>query len=318
MEGPHETTQGAPLTTTAATTPSARRAGPALAVAVVAVLPYLALKGLWLSGSTIGLTPDAVTEMHSARFVTGNAITVALEIVALALAWSLTRPWAKGVPPRLFATLAAGASGLLAPILIGMPLGQVAETIAHGRPSLDGEGMAPWVFACVYGGFVLLGASLAVLLGGYARERWGHLFTSPPRVIRPWTLAAGVVGLAPFGLAMLWWALAGPGATGPQAMDTPAQRTVLAVTGTLSLAAVLVPVAALAGRPVGPRAAQLAWLVVWLGCCTAALQGPTQLLLAHGATIQPAVAAIALVATPGAVVHGLGLLGRRGQSGGGG
>ena len=303
------------MTTTA--TPGPRRAVPALAVAVVAVLPYLVLKGLWLSGSTIGLTPDAAAEMHSTRFVTGNAITVLLEIVALALAWSLTRPWAKGVPTHLFALLAAGASGLLAPILVGMPLGQVAETLVHGRPSLDGEGMAAWVFACVYGGFVLLGAALAVLLGGYARERWGHRFTSPPRVVRPWTLAAGVVGLAPFGLAMLWWGLAGPGDVGPRAMDSPAQRTVLAATGILSLAALLAPVATGFLRRPGPGGAQATWLVVWLGCCTAALQGPTQLLLAHGGAIQPAVAAIALLATPGAVVHGLGLLGR-GQTGGGG
>lgn len=303
------------MTTTAAT-PGPRRAGPALAIAVVAVLPYLTLKGLWLSGSTLGLTPDAAAEMHSARFVTGNAITVVLELVALALAWSLTRPWAKGVPTHLFAVLAAGASGLLAPILVGMPLGQVAETVVHGRPSFDGEGMAPWVFACVYGGFVLLGASLAVLLGGYARERWGHLFTSPPRVVRPWTLAAGALGLAPFALAMLWWGLAGPGGAGPRSMDEPAQRTVLAVTGMLSLAAMLVPALVRYVRPVGPRRAQMAWLVLWLGCCTAALQGPTQLLLANGATIQPAVAAIALLATPAALVLALGL--RPAQSGGAG
>ena len=123
-----------------------------------------------------------------------------------------------------------------------------------------------------------------------------------------------MVGLAPFGLAMLWWGLAGPGDAGPQGMDSPAQRTALAVTGILSLAALLAPI--VPRRP-SPGRAQVTWLVVWIGCCTAALQGPTQLLLAHGGSIQPAVAAITLLATPGAVVHGLGLLGR-GQTGGGG
>lgn len=285
-----------------------------LALAAVAVLPYLTLKGLWLSGSSIGLTPQAAAEMSSSRFVVGNAVTVGLELVALALAWSLTRPWATRMPPRLFAVLAAGASGLLAPVLIGMPLGQVAETVVHGRPSFSGEGMQPWVFACVYGGFTLLGVALAILLGGYARRRWGWRFTTPPRIRDARTFAAGVAALTPFGLAMIWWGARGPGDVGPQGMESPAQRVVLGVTGTLALAAVLAPVLANRARP---GIAHATWLIVWLGCCTAALQGPTQLLLANDATIQPAVAAIALLATPGAVVLGLALRPGQGEGGGG-
>lgn len=301
-------------------TPTRSSAGPALALAVVATLPYLTLKGLWLSGSSIGLTPDAAAEMHTGRFLVGNSVTVVLEVLALALAWSLTRPWAARVPTRLFALLAAGASGLLAPILLGLPLGQVAQTVVHGSPSFEGEGMQPWVFACVYGGFVLLGVALAWGIVGHARERWGALFAAPPTATRPWALAAGVVGLAPFGLAMLWWGITGPGALGPQGMESPVQRTVLVVTGVLSLAALLVPVLTrLSGpsRVMSPGRAQITWLVVWVGCCTAALQGPTQLLLAHGGEARPAIAAIALLATPGAALHGLGLAAHR-QTGGGG
>lgn len=284
-----------------------------LALAAVAVLPYLTLKGLWLSGSSIGLTPQAATEMGSSRFVIGNVLTVGLELMALALAWSLTRLWATRIPTRLFAVLAAGASGLLAPILIGMPLGQVAETLVHGRPSFSGEGMEPWVFGCVYGGFTLLGAALTILLVRYARRRWGWRFTTPPRVRDTRAFAASAAALTPFGLAMIWWGARGPGTVGPQGMESPAQRVVLAVTGILALAAILAPVLANRARP---GMAQATWLIVWLGCCTAALQGPTQLLLANGATLQPAVAAIALLATPGAAVLGLGL--RAGQDEGGG
>lgn len=312
MDGDQITDRG-PTMTTHDHAPPRHPGALALFLAVAATLPYLTLKALWLSGSTVGLTPEAAAEMHSDRFVIGNAVTVVLEILALALAWSLTRQWAHRVPTRLFAVLAAGASGLLAPILIGMPLGQIVETVVHGHPSFEGEGMEPWVFACVYGGFILLGLALAATLGRYALDRWGHLFTDPPRATRPWALAAGVVGLAPFGLAMLWWGVLGPGATGPQGMEAPAQRTVLVVTGMLSLAALLAPMA----RRTSPGVARVAWLAVWVGCCTAALQGPAQLLLAHGGTIQPAVAAMALVTTPGAVIHGLALLGGR-QTGGGG
>lgn len=305
--------------TTTGHTPTRSSAGAALALAVVATLPYLALKGLWLSGSSIGLTPEAAAEMHTGRFLVGNSVTVVLEVLALVLAWSLTRPWATRVPTRLFALLAAGASGLLAPILLGLPLGQVAQTAVHGSPSFEGEGMEPWVFACVYGGFVLLGVALAWGIVGHARERWGALFTAPPTARRSWALAAGAVGLAPFGLAMLWWGLTGPGALGPQGMESPVQRTVLVVTGLLALAALVVPaLAPLSARAMGPGPSQLAWLVVWVGCCTAALQGPTQFLLAHGGTVQPAIAAIALLATPGAALHGLGLLAAHRQTGGGG
>ncbi len=307
--------------TTTGPTPTRSSAGPALAVAVVATLPYLALKGLWLSGSSVGLTPEAAAEMHTGRFLIGNSVTVVLEVLALVLAWSLTRPWATRMPTRLFALLASGASGLLAPILLGLPIGQVAQTVVHGSPSFEGEGMQPWVFACVYGGFVLLGAALAWGIVGHARQRWGARFTTPPTATRPWALVAGAVGLAPFGLAMLWWGVAGPGSLGPQGMESPVQRTVLVVTGMLSLAAVLVPVLIrLSGpaRAMSPGRTQLAWLVVWVGCCTAALQGPTQLLLAHGGEVQPAIAAIALLATPGAALHGLGLLAAHRQRGGGG
>lgn len=289
------------------TTTTAPRALPwPLALAVVAVTPYLALKLFWLSGSPIGLTEAATATMGTTRFVIGNVITVGLELIALGLAWALTRPWAHRLPTGLFAVLAAGASGLLAPILVGMPLGQVAETVVHGAPSVDGEGMAAWVFACVYGGFTLLGLALAVLLYRYADDRWGALFTHPPTVRRRWTFGLGAVTVLPFGLAMVWWGLAGPGGAGPQGMEAPAQRTVLVVTGALALAAVALP---LTLRSAGPRAARLAHLLVWVGCCTAALQGPTQLLLAHGGSLQPAVAAIALLGSPGAVAIGVGVHG---------
>ena len=184
-----------PGTTMTTTTPTPTRSSavPALALAVVATLPYLALKGLWLSGSSVGLTPEAAAEMHTGRFLIGNSVTVVLEILALVLAWSLTRPWAARVPTRLFALLAAGASGLLAPILLGLPLGQVAQTVVHGSPSFEGEGMAPWVFACVYGGFVLLGVALAWSIVDHARERWGAFFSTPPSAGDKGTLAAGAI-----------------------------------------------------------------------------------------------------------------------------
>ena len=71
----------------------------ALTVAVVASVPYVVLKLMWLSGSTIGMTGESDSnEMSGARFVTGNVITVLLIVVAVAFLAALLRPAAARVP----------------------------------------------------------------------------------------------------------------------------------------------------------------------------------------------------------------------------
>jgi hypothetical protein len=287
--------------------PHLRRA--ALVTAVLATVPYLVLKLLWLTGSKIGTTDQhGQDELSSARFVAGNSITVLLMVVAALFVVALTRSWAHRVPARLVFVLAAGATGLLGPILVGLPVGLAVQAVARGevRPSED-TGMAPWVFAVVYCGFGLLGLAMAVLVIAHVLDRWGSLISQRPR--RPsWPFTvAGAVGLLPFGAAMGFWGLAGPGNSGPQGMDLPAQRTVLLVTGMLSIAAFVVPMLpAQASR--WPR---LAWLTTWTGCCIAVFQGPTQVLLAHGGQVEPAVAVIAVLAAPGAGIYGLGTLKQR-------
>jgi hypothetical protein len=281
---------------------SLRRA--ALAVACLAPVPYLVLKVLWLSGSTLGTTTAAgAGAMHETRFVVGNLITVALMLVAVAFAIALTRPGAHRVPAWIVFVLGAGATGLLAPILLGLPLGLVIQLVTDGavKTSAD-EGLAPWVFGAVYSGFGLLGIAMAVLLAQYVVARWGDLIAVPPRPPSTVVIVAGALGLVPFGLANLYWGFSGPGSTGPQGMDLPAQRTVLVVTGLLSLAAYAVP---FLFRRIGPR---IAWLIIWTGCCVAAFQGPTQILLANGGDVQPMIALIALLSTPGSCVYGLGVL----------
>ena len=280
----------------------------ALVVAVLATVPYLVLKVLWLTGSKIGTTHrHGQDELSSTRFVAGNSITLLLMVVAALFVVALTRSWADRVPARLVFVLAAGATGLLGPILVGLPVGLAVQAVARGevRPAED-TGMAPWVFGVVYCGFGLLGLAMAVLVIAHVLDRWGSLISRPPRRPSwPYTLA-GAVGLLPFGAAMSYWGLAGPGDSGPQGMDLPAQRTVLVVTGMLSIAAFVVPMLpAVTGR--WPR---LAWLTTWTGCCVAALQGPTEVLLAQGGTVEPAVAVLAVLSTPGACIYGLGIFRR--------
>jgi hypothetical protein len=247
------------------------------------------------------------TEMSGTRFVTGNVITVLLMLVALTFVVAVTRSWARHVPAWLVLVLGGGATGLLAPILLGLPLGLGIQLAVDGyvKPAAD-TGLASWVFAVVYSGFGLLAVAMAVLLAVYVLERWGHLMTEPPRPRSPLAVLAGALGMLPFGAAMMYWGAFGPGTTGPQGMDLPAQRTVLMVTGALSAAAFVVPF-------LGERAHQWprsAWLVAWTGSCISALQAPTQILLAQGGQIRPAVALIAVVATPGSCIYGLSTLRR--------
>jgi hypothetical protein len=278
----------------------------AVGLVVVAVVPYVALKVLWLAGSTIGVSDDAVlAELHSARMVGGNIVTIGLEVLAEGLAVGLTSSWGRRLPAWLVLALGAGASGLLAPILLGLPVGTILQLAIRGDVHTDGmDHMSPWVFATVYGGFALMAVGISALAWRYAVRRWGDVLDRAPRPPQAWAVTAGAIGLLPFGAATLWWGLAGPGSGGPQAMDAVSQRTTLVVTGLLALAGFAAPLA----RTVAPGAA---WLITWLGCTTAALQAPTLVLLANGGHPTRPILLLGLVTLPGSSVYGLMVLRRR-------
>ena len=203
----------------------------------------------------------------------------------------------------------AGATGLLAPILLGLPIGVALQFLVRHTVSTGAEGnLEPWVFALVYTGFGLLGIALAALLGLYVLDRWHRLVAAPPPKPSTWVLVLGALGLLPFGVAMLWWGLAGAGTVGPQGMDSLEQRVFLLVTGSLAILGFGAPLVSATDRP------RLAWLVTWVGCTVTALQGPTQLLLARGGDPQPLVALITLAATPGSCAYGLAFLRARRNS----
>jgi hypothetical protein len=285
-----------------------------MALAVAAIVPYVTLKLRWLAGSTVGVTSaDGLAQMHSARFVAGNTITVALVATAGGFVVALTRPWADRVPAPLVFVLGAGATGLLAPILTGLPLGLAVQVALGGdlMPAEEAE-LAPWVFGVVYSGFGLLGLAMAVLGLDHVRRRWGHLLDEPPTPPSRMATVAGAAGLVPFAAAMTAWGVAGVGDSGPRGMTSPAQRTVLVVSGLLAAAAYAAPLAPAAAQ----RWPRTAWLLTWTGCCVAAMQGPAQVLLAQGGRARPVVAAVAALSAPGAGTYGLGILRRRLQRAG--
>ena len=274
---------------------------------VVAVTPYVLIKIAWLAGSDFGMKPGTgVGEMGTSRFITGNIITIGMDVLAVVLGLALIQPWGRRVPAWSVFIVGGAATGLLAPILLGLPVGSLLQLAVEGGVTSGGEGnLEGWTFAIIYGGFGLMALALAVLLALYADDRWGRLLTAgvrPPR--HAWVRAVAGAGMLGFAAAMLYWGVFGPGNTGPLGMDSIAQRTVLGVTGIAALGGFLAPL--LLGE--SASRARAAALITWVGCATAALQGPAGLLLAHDGAVTPLGVVVAAVGTPAAVLYGVTVL----------
>ncbi|MEV0628199.1 hypothetical protein [Nonomuraea wenchangensis] len=271
-----------------------------LVVAVVSCLPYLIFKVAWLAGSTIGIT-DAGGQalMNDPRHVAGNYITVAMDLAAIALAVVLGRPIGHRLPAWLLLVPAWVATGLLAPIVLGLPAGLLVQGVTGtAAPAGSGDGLAGWVFAVIYGGFGVMGCCLAVLVLLHAMERWPRTFATGPRPPAGRAIAGScAVPLLGYALALVVWAVTGPEGGGPAGFESPAQRTVLAVTGLLVAVGYVTPWArGFVGRHPG-------WAVVmtWTGCGVATLSGPTFIALSHDGIVRVPV----LVAAVASAVAGL-------------
>ncbi len=167
----------------------------AVGLVVVAVVPYLALKLLWLTGAGIGVRDEAaLADLHSTRMVVGNNVTIMLELMAVGLALALASGWGRRVPAWIVLGAGAGATGLLAPLLLGLPVGSVLQLALEGHVFTGGMAhLTAWVFAVVYGGFGLMAIGIAVLAWRYAAARWGHVLRRGPAPDRPGLLTVGRV-----------------------------------------------------------------------------------------------------------------------------
>lgn len=176
--------------------PGAGRRIPA-AVAVIATVPYVTLKTVWLAGSHLGIPAGSVLLEPSPVTIVANAVSVCMDALVIALVLVLTRPWGKRVPSWLLTVPAFVATGLLVPIVLGYPgqlllraagLGPDAAARAAEEPFLD-----PWVFDVVYSGFIVQAVALAALFVPYARERWGRRWQGPlgSRLPSPTGVVAG-------------------------------------------------------------------------------------------------------------------------------
>lgn len=154
-------------------------------IAVLATIPYIVLKILWLSGSSIGLKdPDALA---GSAMEAANAITLLMELTAAALAVALVLEVGRRIPAFIVQVPMFVGTGLLGGILVLLPIQPVVSALTTptsekvAREAADP--IAGWVYAMVYGGFGVLGLSLLTIFALHSWDRW----------IRPggWTTRVG-------------------------------------------------------------------------------------------------------------------------------
>ncbi|WP_067433695.1 hypothetical protein [Nocardioides jensenii] len=142
-------------------------------LAILGTLPYITLKLMWLGGSRVGLNdPDFGT---SPVMVAANTMTMAMDAVAILLALAFVTAWGRRLTPWLVLFPMWVGTGLLAPILVIVPLQLVFGTSSSGGSSNPGgtSPIADWVYAMVYGGFMWQGVFLLLGFALYAHHRWG-------------------------------------------------------------------------------------------------------------------------------------------------
>jgi hypothetical protein len=234
------------LDTAAAPTAPANRCkrlrAAAAATAIAACLPYAALKVAWLTGSSVGsATAMGAASLHDGRHSVGNVVTLAMELVAVMLALALGHRRGQKLPAAVVLIPVWVGTGLLAPIALGLPLGILAQAIVGGSPAPADNGLHGWVYAVVYGGFVVQAVALLTAFLLYARVRWSELLRlrrlelapgPTPRLLA----GAGAVAAVVYAVANIAWAVAGESLAAPPNFDTAAQRSLLVSTGLLALA----------------------------------------------------------------------------------
>lgn len=142
-------------------------------LAILGTVPYLTLKTLWLSGSRVGLLDPEFG--HSAAMYAANAITLVMDGVAVVMALAFVTAWGRRIPGWLVLLPMWVGTGLLAPILVVVPLqAALAPFTAAAREAQPANPLADWVYLVVYGGFMWQGVFLLTGFVLYAADRWGR------------------------------------------------------------------------------------------------------------------------------------------------
>jgi hypothetical protein len=158
-------------------------------IAAVSLLPYAIFKTLWTLGIPIGATQKAIEGMHanmetysgpvfSFLYRYGIDITALLAVIAIFLALALVRPWGQRFPmwipifggrkfSRWIVLFPAWIGGILFTFFGGA---SVISMVLWGlgiTSSGNMDGLEPWVFIAVYGGFFIWGVTISLAALSY-------------------------------------------------------------------------------------------------------------------------------------------------------
>lgn len=192
--------------------------------AAVALLPYIAVKLLWVGGAVLGLLPTG-SGLGLAGWVGLNTATIAMALVGCVLGLALIRPWGLRVPAAPLVLVAWIGSGFLVAMLPYLALSALLGDPAGSGPAPDsGDGGGPadpaipaWEAAAMQVSFVAYALCLVVAVPGYVLRRWPALRADPRASVDdgpgatarrgspPWLAGAAVVP----GAVWLWWAAGG-------------------------------------------------------------------------------------------------------------
>lgn len=179
---------------------------------IATMLPYLVLKTLWLSGSTVGLLDADFA--HDPSVLALNAVTFGMDLVAVVIVLAFTHSWGLRAPAALVALPLWVGTGLLVPVALTMPVSWVTMLLTSPAAGTATDVLESWVRPMVYGGFTGQAIGLSVAFVLYARARWSALFTRRvgdrlPGVTHPVQVLGAVVaaGMVAFvALFRLLWA----------------------------------------------------------------------------------------------------------------
>lgn len=271
-------------------------------ITILACVPYLSLKVVWLLGYSAGAADaTGAAELLDVRHLIGDVVTAGMELAAVALVLALTYSWGRRVPAVLVAAPIWLASGLLAPIAVGLPLGLVAQAVVGGPAAPAGNGLHGWVYVLVYGGFIVQAVGLLAAFLGHARDRWPEVFRMrmaqlPSTALRHRRLAVITATVAAgYAAILVVWSLTGSRWGGPAGFDTVAQRTALLATGLLVLAGAIAVPALLWRR--GTRRVVGPLVLAWIGTSVTVTAGPTHIALSNHGNVSSLLLSVSLVAT---------------------
>lgn len=139
--------------------------------AIAGTVPYLTLKALWLSGSTIGARKPAFLDDPSV--VALNSVTVAMDLAVVVLALALTHRWGRRLPAWPILLPAWVGTGFLLPMVLAILPATVLTLLSTAGPAGGPDyPLERWVQPMVYGGFAWQGVFLLLAFVLYARDRW--------------------------------------------------------------------------------------------------------------------------------------------------